>query len=474
MKKIAFILSRLLLLLAVAATTLPATAYDFMTGGIAYNINADGSTVTVTYERSYDNYGYTYPTASGSLTIPSTVTHSGKTYSVTSIGDAAFAGCSGFTGSLTIPNSVTSIGYSAFSGCSGFNGSLNIPNSVTSIASYAFDGCSGFSGSLNIGNSVSSIGERAFEYCSGFTGSLTIGNSVTSIGESAFGGCRGFTGSLTIGNSVTSIGEYAFSGCSGFTGSLTIPNSVTAIGNSAFSGCSGFTGSLNIPNSVTTIGYRAFANCTGFESLKVAPGNPKYDSRDNCNAVIETATNTLVCGIKSFSIPNSVTAIAPYAFSGCSGFTGSLNIPNSVTSIGEAAFIGCRGFTSVNIPNSVTEIGQSSFSGCSGLTQLELGSGLKDIGAFAFSGCPLAHIICHRDRPAAVANENAFSCYSTATVHVPKGSLQSYYAAPVWMKFDNYTDDAAVEEAVRGDLNGDGVVDIDDLNVLVNIMLNKE
>ena len=223
---------------------------------------------------------------------------------------------SGFTGSLTIPNSVTSIGEGAFRGCHGFTGSLIIPNSVTSIGSVAFMDCSGFTGSLTIPNSVISIGSGAFYGCSGLTGSLTIPNSVTLINDQTFENCSGLTGSLTIPNSVTKIGWRAFYGCSGFTGSLFIPNSVTSISNTAFEGCSGFTGSLTIPNSVASIGNWAFYNCSGFTG--------------------------------SLTIGNSVTSIGKESFWNCSGFSGDLSIPNSVTSIGESAFASCSGFSSIH------------------------------------------------------------------------------------------------------------------------------
>ena len=149
-----------------------------------------------------------------------------------------------YSGPITIPAeangySVTFIGHSAFSGCSGLTGSLTIPSSVISIDDGAFYNCNGLTGSLTIPNSVTSIGDAAFFGCSGLTGSLTIPNSVTSIGSSAFFGCRGLTGSLTIPNSVTAIGSSAFSLCTGLTGSLTIPNSVTSIGDAAFRYCSG-------------------------------------------------------------------------------------------------------------------------------------------------------------------------------------------------------------------------------------------
>ena len=258
---------------------------------------------------------------------------------VTSIGSRAFYGCSGLT-SVTIGNGVTSIGQYAFRNCSGLT-SVTIGNSVTSIGQDAFSGCSGLT-SITIPNSVTSIGSSAFYRCSGLT-SVTIGNSVTSIGQDAFSGCSGLT-SVTIPNSVTSIEWNAFSGCSGLS-SVTIGNGVTSIRGFAFSGCSGLT-SITIPNSVTSIGSGAFNGCSGLSSITVAQGNTKYDSRDNCNAIIESASNKLIAGCKTTIIPNSVTSIGGYAFYGCSGLT-SVTIPNSVTSIGERAFHYCSGLTSV-------------------------------------------------------------------------------------------------------------------------------
>ncbi len=265
-----------------------------------------------------------------SVTIPN---------SVTFIGDGAFSGCSGLT-SVTIPNSVTSIVGSTFENCSGLT-SVSIPNSVTSIGGYSFRGCYALT-SVTIPNSVTSIGDEAFSSCYGLA-SVTIGNSVTSIGNSAFSGCSGLT-SVTIPNSVTSIGNSAFSGCSRLT-SVTIGNSVTSIGNSAFSGCSGLT-SVTIPNSVTSIGRYAFSGCSGLVSLKVESGNNVYDSRHDCNAIIETNTNKLIAGCQNTIILESVTSIADYAFYNIKGLT-SVTIPNPVTSIGDGAFYGCSGLSEI-------------------------------------------------------------------------------------------------------------------------------
>jgi len=134
--------------------------------------------------------------------------------SCTSIGSSAFYYCSGLTGDLVIPDSVTTIEggpyAGAFLGTTGFT-SLTIGNSVTSIGDYAFNGCTGLTGSLVIPDSVTSIGGYAFESCPGLTGALTIPNSVTSIGSGAFDYCTSLT-SLVIPNSVTTIGSFAFGG----------------------------------------------------------------------------------------------------------------------------------------------------------------------------------------------------------------------------------------------------------------------
>ena len=248
------------LLLALVATT-ALWAHDFEVNGIYYNILTNKTNeVKVTYRgSSYDSNSNEY---TGSVTIPSTVTYNGTTYSVTSIGELAFANCSGLT-SITIPNSVTSIGERAFAGCSSLT-SITIPKSVPSIGDKAFYYCSSLT-SVTIGNSVTGFGSSAFESCSDLT-SITIPNSVTSIGNSAFRYCSGLT-SVTIPNSVTSIGYRAFYDCSGLT-SITIPNSVTSIGNYAFAYCSSLT-SITIPNSVTSIGGYAFCGCKGLTSVYV-------------------------------------------------------------------------------------------------------------------------------------------------------------------------------------------------------------
>ena len=250
-----------LMLVLIIVTVFSVEAYDFMENGIAYNINEDGASVEVTYQRLAQSG---YSNLSGDIVIPSSVYNNGTEYTVTSIGRDAFRNCINLT-SVVIPISVTKISFKSFMGCSGLT-------------------------------------------------------------------------------------------------SVEIPGSVTEIGESAFYDCINLS-SLHIPGSVTSIEPSAFYYCGGLSSITVEESNAFYDSRDNCNAIIETSTNTLIAGCKNTIIPGSVTSIGYGAFYYCTSLT-SITIPNSVKSIGSSAFTYCYNLTSVTIPNSVMSIGTLAFRQC--------------------------------------------------------------------------------------------------------------
>ena len=307
-----------------------------------------------------------------SITIPN---------SVTEIGYSVFEGCTNLK-SITIPNGVTSIGDSAFEGCTSLK-SITIPNGVTSIGDSAFEGCTSLT-SITIPNSVTSIGSGAFIGCSSLT-SITIPDSVTCIGDSAFNGCTSLT-SITIPDSVTSIGESAFSGCSSLA-SITIPDSVMSIGNDAFRECSSLT-SITIPYSVTSIGDYAFLGCSRLTAIDVNTDNKDYTS---VNGVLFYNDKTIICypaGKKgnNYKIPDGVTSICRYAFSGCTSLT-SITIPDSVTEIGGSAFENCSSLTSITIPDSATSIGIGAFVGCSSLTSIMIPDNVTYIGGAVFADC---------------------------------------------------------------------------------------
>ena len=313
-------LCRVMMAVAIMLLSLQAMAYDFsythQGKTLYYKILAGGTnTLAVTY---YSGTAAVNNHVSGDVVIPSSVEHNNVTYSVTSIGDSAFYGCSDLT-SISIPNSVTSIGSSAFRECSGLT-SVSIPNSVTSIGNIAFSDCRGLT-SVALPNSVTSIGYSAFYHCSGLT-SITIPNNVTSIASNTFSGCRSLT-------------------------SVTIPYGVGFIGNYAFFDCRSLT-SITIPNSVSHIGYAAFHACNSLNSINVPLGNGYFSSIDG--VLYDNPRETLIQ---------------------CPGARTSLTIPNSVTTIGESAFIYCHDLTSVTIPNSVTSIGRGAFYRCNSLTSIK-------------------------------------------------------------------------------------------------------
>ena len=259
--------------------------------------------------------------------------------------------------------------------------SVTILDGVTSIGSYAFSMCTSLT-SITIPDSVTSIGTYAFWACSSLT-SITIPDSVTSINHGMFSECSDLM-SVTIPDSVTRIGEAAFRDCSSLK-NITIPDSVTSIEDQAFMGCSSLT-SITIPNSVTSIDPGGFYGCTALKKIEIATDNPVYDSRDNCNAIIETSTNSLIYGCQSTTIPDSVTGIGDWAFSGCSSLA-SITIPHGVTSIGEAAFAKCSGLASITISDSVIRIGDSAFASCTGLKNVTIQDGVISIGYMAFYEC---------------------------------------------------------------------------------------
>ncbi len=192
---------------------------------------------------------------------------------------------------------------------------------------------------------------------------------------------------------------------------------VTAIGEKAFYCCRTLT-SVVIPNTVTTISKQALHACPGLTSINVVSGNPKYDSRDNCNAVIETATNTLIVGCMNTTIPHSVTVIGSSAFYGCRGLK-SITIPESVITIGVNAFFYCDSLTSIVIPNSVTTIEESAFKDCIALSSVDISNSVTTIGVAAFSNCWGLTSIAIPNSVTSIGNTAFNGCTFLASVTIP-------------------------------------------------------
>ena len=563
------------LLLALMATT-ALWAYDFQSGDLYYNITSSSTpyTVEVTYKSLRANYSTT------TLVIPSSVEYNGITYTVTSIGAQAFMNCkqltaitipnsviaiggSAFSGSalykdvknwdneclyidncliaakntlsgtcvikegtrviagsafgtcasltaVDIPNSVVGIGRSAFNCCSALT-SVVIPSGVTSIEDYTFNECTSLS-SITLPNTITSIGDfalyncstlvafdmpthvksigkAAFMDCRNLTSAITIPEGVTCIADSAFYLCTNIP-SITLPQTITQIGNYAFSNCLLLT-SITIPKNVTKIGSFAFNycypttivvengnthydsrdncnaiietvnnklikGCCNTTipntvtqiegyafvyhacpSSITIPKSAVNIGLFSFYGCYNLSSIVVENGNPIYDSRDNCNAIIETASNNLMKGCINTTIPNTITSIGDYAFDNVfsSDNPASIVIPNSVKSIGNAAFRYCTTLASVVLSEGLTSIGYDAFYGCYDLASITLPNSMKDIGDYAFYRCFSFKSVVIPDGVTSVGNCAFYSCSDLESLTIGSG-VQTFG----WNVFENTYD----------------------------------
>lgn len=253
---------------------------------------------------------------SGAVIIPSSARYEGADYTVTSIGNFAFQGCSSLT-EVTIPTSVKSIGDHAFNGCIGLT-SFAIPNSVEAIGDFAYFN-SGFT-TVNISSYVKSIGEGAFGACTNLK-AINVDNS-----NAYYTDVNGVLYDKEITELLC---------CPGASTSLTIPNSVISIQRNAVQNCIGLT-ELTIPNSVTTIGEYAFYECSNISQL---------------------------------TIGSSVNTIREGAFEQCDGLT-ELTLPNSVTELGNRSFDICANLKIVRLPNSLKVIGNSAFNDCKALEEV--------------------------------------------------------------------------------------------------------
>ncbi len=442
---------------------------------ISYNIlDADAQTVAVADASPI----------TGNLEIPATVTYNGTTYTVTEI---AYSG----------------LRYGHFT-------SIVLPNTITAIDRYALYGNESMT-SCVLPSSLTSVGENAFSHCGAMT-SFVIPASLTSIGDNAFNRCVNIT-SIVVeeGNPVydsrdncNAIVETAtntiITGCK----TTVIPATVTSIGQAAFGDCT-FT-SFNLPAQVTNVSHNILSSCPNLTSITVDPGNPVYDSRDNCNAIIITDANKLYLGCKGTTIPSTITeigdqalyltdieqvtipanvnVIGSMAFSSCPNLAsiiveegnttydsrdncnciietatnhllnGCMNstIPDGIVKIDYGAFFGHSGLTSIEIPESVEEMGDMAFMS-TGLTTITLPSHLNTLGLYAIGDCPFTSITSLNPTPPQTMVPT-IAVDPDIPVHVPAGSVEAYQTAMGWNYFNNFIGDAPTDVQEFDNANG--------------------
>lgn len=222
------------------------------------------------------------------------------------------------------------------------------------------------------------IGNDAFENCTSLR-TVSMSDEVTTIDVAAFSGCTNLT-TITLSNNIGRIFYAAFRGCSNLS-KITLPSSLWFLDQAVFQWCHSLT-EIIIPENVETIGDDVFEGCYALNKISVSSQNTTYDSRNNCNAIIETETNTLLYGCNGTTIPNGIVAISDNAFKW--SYIRSITIPGTVKRIGENAFSACCKLTSVQMLEGVNNIEEDAFAGCEKLTSITFPSSLTKISANVF------------------------------------------------------------------------------------------
>lgn len=271
---------------------------------------------------------------------------------------------------------------------------------------------------------------QSFDELQYFTG-------LTAIGDSAFYYCSRLT-SVVLPEAVTAIGASAFQYCF-YLSSIRLSENLESIASDAFWNCVRLT-SIRIPAKVSSIGDTVFGYCTQLTDVSVDPANMVFDSREGCNAIVETSTNTLYQAFVSTRIPSTVTTIGRFAYSYVAGLT-ELRIPSNVTALAGVSVFSCGDLRSVVLPAELTTIGHQSFDYCDSLKTVKVGMTV----------------------PPAIT-QRTFNSRTYATLYVPTGCREAYLAADYWKEFKQ------IVEFCDGDVNGDAQLDVADITLLVNIV----
>jgi hypothetical protein len=322
----------------------------------------------------------------------------------TEIGNNAFEGCIGITGTFTISAPIAVIGNSAFLNANGIN-SFVFPNTLTTLGDNTFEGCSSWSGTLTLPESLTTIGKFTFTTCANLTGQVKMPAGVKTAGTYIFQGCRGIN-AVQVADSLSTLPEGLLSGCINLT-EVIIPLKIKSIGNNAFEYCNSLK-KITLPAQLTSIGSNAFYQCEKLAEISM----PATITTINANAFSGCSS------LKSISLPAELTTIGAGVFYGCSGLS-SVVLPAKVKNIGSSAFSSCTGLKSVNIPDQVTAITDGLFSGCISLDTLLIPATVTSIGVQSFNRCYSLDSLKMSSAMKTIGVSAFADCISLKTVAIP-------------------------------------------------------
>lgn len=382
--------------------------------------------------------GIEAPDSCVKIDIPSSIEYRSERFIVTKIASSAFSGCY-YLDSITVPESVTEIGHGAFSDCPRLS-YIRIQNSAALLDNFHPKINSPY---LPCENGIQYADRIAVGWDRTAGKSYVIKEGTASIASHAFQNLD--CDYMHIPASVKIIGDYAFE--SSLLSGIALPDSLIRIGDGAFAGCANLK-SIRIPKSVTEIGYNILDDCPALELIEVVPDNPRYDSRNNCNAVIESAANRLILGCSKTVVPESVVEIADYAFYGCNGMK-KIHLPVSVAKIGPNAFensnvgtieinrknpfLECRNnavikkdsakivFAVTNakrLPAGVKIIGENAYQYNNGLKNVTIPGSVVSIGCYAFADCQNLKAVRMSDNIVELPDELFSDCLNLQSVRL--------------------------------------------------------